>query len=110
MECASCRKKYEYKNSSIYGTVVPGFEAVRQKFEDLFDQGYDNEAQLCIYVNNKVVVDLWGYSEGFKIDGHSLNVIWSSGKSIASILMAKMVEDGNLNLDEKICTYWPEFA
>ena len=66
--------------------------------------------KFCIYVNNKVVVDLWGYSEGFKIDGHSLNVIWSSGKSIASILMAKMVEDGNLNLDEKICTYWPEFA
>ena len=31
--------------------------------------GYDNEAQLCIFVNNKIVVDLWGYSSGFKIDG-----------------------------------------
>ena len=40
----------------------------------------------------------------------SMTLIMSSGKSIASILLAKMVEIGVLNFDEKISTYWPKFA
>ena len=29
---------------------------------------------------------------------------------MASILIAKMVDEGRLDLDEKVSTYWPEFA
>jgi len=34
----------------------------------------------------------------------------SSGKSVASILLAKMAEKGVMSYDEKVSTYWPEFA
>ena len=34
----------------------------------------------------------------------------SSGKSVASILMALMVDCGFLDFDEKVTKYWPEFG
>lgn len=34
----------------------------------------------------------------------------SSGKSVASILMALMVDCGFLNFDDKVTKYWPEFG
>lgn len=34
----------------------------------------------------------------------------SSSKVVSSILMAIMVSNGHLKYDEKVSTYWPEFA
>ena len=34
----------------------------------------------------------------------------SSGKNVASILMAMMVQEGHLKYDEYVYTYWPEFV
>ena len=34
----------------------------------------------------------------------------SSGKSIASILMAIMVDQGKIDYDDPISKHWPEFA
>ena len=36
--------------------------------------------------------------------------MYSSGKSIAAIVAALMVDRGLLNYDDKIVTYWPEFG
>ena len=36
--------------------------------------------------------------------------MFSSGKSIAAIVTALMVDRGLLDYDEKVSTYWPEFA
>ena len=36
--------------------------------------------------------------------------MFSSGKSIAAIVVALMVDRGLLDYDEKVSTYWPEFA
>ena len=40
----------------------------------------------------------------------SLVNIWSSGKSIASVLMAKMHDDKRLDLSDKVTKHWPEFG
>lgn len=69
---------------------------------------------MCVYVKQEMVVDLYGKpekqwgDEGF--GPNSMVQIMSSGKSVAAILMAKMVEKGVLDYDERVCTYWPEFA
>ena len=39
-----------------------------------------------------------------------MTAIMSSGKSVAAILMAIMVDKGFLNYDEPVVTYWPEFG
>ena len=36
--------------------------------------------------------------------------MFSSVKSIAAIIVALMVDRGLLDYDEKVSTYWPEFA
>ena len=36
--------------------------------------------------------------------------MYSSGKSIAAIVVAMLVDQGLLSYDEKIVTYWPEFG
>ena len=43
-------------------------------------------------------------------DSDSLQLIFSSGKSVASILMAMMVDQGLLDYDNKVTDYWPEFG
>ena len=61
-----------------------------------------------------MVIDLYGKPEKKWGDGefgpNSMTQIMSSGKSVASILLAKMYEKGVMSYDEKVSTYWPEFA
>ena len=60
-----------------------------------------------------MVIDLYGKNEKKWGDGefgpNSMTQIMSSGKSVASILLAKMCEKG-MSYDEKVSTYWPDFA
>ena len=48
----------------IQGTCSKQYEAVRSLFEENFRKGHEVNAQLCIYVNGKVVVDLYGTAVG----------------------------------------------
>ena len=66
---------------------------------------------MCVYVGEEIVVDLWSKPAKNKSFGpDSMTQIFSSGKSVASILMAKMHEAGVLDFEEKVVTYWPEFG
>lgn len=40
----------------------------------------------------------------------TLNIVFSSGKAVESIIIAYLVSKGLLSYDEKVSTYWPEFA
>ena len=43
-------------------------------------------------------------------DQDSLTTIFSSGKSVASILLAIMAGEGRLEFTDPICKHWPEFG
>ena len=43
----------------VQGTVEPGFESVREMFARNFARGAEESAQLCVYVGEARVVDLW---------------------------------------------------
>ena len=94
-----------------HGFVAPGFENVQKMFEHNLKSGQELQAQLCVYVGGKVVVDLWGSiksDDGFT--GDSLINAFSSTKSLTAIAMAKLVEKGLLDYNAKIADYWPEFG
>ena len=40
----------------------------------------------------------------------NLKLIFSSGKSLVALVVAMLVDKGLLDYDEKVSTYWPEFA
>ncbi|MCC3779602.1 beta-lactamase family protein [Streptomyces sp. UNOB3_S3] len=90
------------------GTVAEGFEPVREAFEaTLAQERVGHSAQLAAYVHGKRVVDLWG---GPEIKGDSLTGVFSSSKGAAHLVVALLVQDGTLDLDEEVRHYWPEFG
>lgn len=89
------------------GTVSPGFEAVRNQFDAylLADPAYS--AQLSVYWHGDLVVDLVG---GPDLAADSVTGVFSVSKGISALVIAMLVRDGQLGLDEPVARYWPEFA
>ena len=101
---------------SIGGTVAVGYEGVREAFAGTFRDGLERDAQLVVYKDGAVVVDLWGSNAeattapagGY--DGDTLQIVYSSGKAVAAAVMAMAVDRGLLAYDDKVAEHWPEFA
>lgn len=92
------------------GDVKPGFESVRDLLQRSLSSAKDKNVQLCVYVGEERVVDLWASSGDTNFSADSLVNVFSSGKSIESILMATLVDQGLLDFTKPVSTYWPEFA
>ena len=48
----------------IQGSCSNGYEKVKELFEENFKAGEEENAQLCVYVDGKVVIDLYGTAVG----------------------------------------------
>ncbi|MDA3627298.1 serine hydrolase [Saccharopolyspora sp. WRP15-2] len=90
------------------GTVAEGFESVREEFAAVAAaEGADYAAQLVAHVGGQRVVDLW---VGPDFTSSSLTGVFSSTKGAAHLVVALLVQDGVLELDQKVSHYWPEFG
>lgn len=100
------------KNIEIFGEVASGFEPVKMTFEKNFTERKELGAACTIYHQRKKVVDLWGgFRKGQeKWEKDTMVLIFSATKGIASMVLAKLHSEGQLDYEEKIATYWPEFA
>jgi CubicO group peptidase (beta-lactamase class C family) len=87
------------------GSVADGFESVREEFAAAVPQ--ETAAQLVAYRHGERVVDLW---TGPDITGDSLLGAFSASKGAAHLTLALLVQDGVLDLDQRVSHYWPEFA
>lgn len=94
----------------VEGSVSPGFESVKEMFEKNFRRGAEDSAQLCVYVGEEKVVDLWCSVSEPKYTGDTLTNVFSSTKSLTAIAMASLVDKGLMNYTDKISSYWPEFG
>ncbi|MEV7036941.1 serine hydrolase domain-containing protein [Amycolatopsis sp. NPDC051061] len=92
----------------IQGTVADGFESVREEFAAVATgEGGDYAAQLVAHVDGERVVDLW---TGPEITADSLTGVFSSTKGAAHLVVALLVQEGVLDLDQRVSHYWPEFG
>jgi CubicO group peptidase (beta-lactamase class C family) len=94
----------QYKHK-IKGFVKPGFEFALQKFEELYEQGHDTRSQLCVYVGHECVINLYG-----GVSEQSKTFIYSNGKTVSAIMLARLYEQGLFQYEDPIAKYWPEFA
>ncbi len=95
----------------IEGRVAPGFESVRALYEKNMETLAERNTQLCVYVGDACVVDLWASAvEDDEFNGDALVNVFSSGKSLEAILLATLVDRGLLEYDAPIADYWPNFA
>jgi CubicO group peptidase (beta-lactamase class C family) len=96
------------------GTVDPAFEAVRTAFVDNFTTHGEVGASVCIVANGSTVVDLWG---GWRNAGRTqpwerdtLVNVFSVGKAVAALCVARLVGQGLLSYDDPVAQFWPEFG
>lgn len=98
----------------VHGRVSPGFEAVREVFAQNFARRHELGGACCVYLHGEKVVDLWGgvrnKSTGEPWLEDTMVLIWSATKGLAAMTMALAHSRGWLDYDERVSTYWPEFA
>jgi CubicO group peptidase (beta-lactamase class C family) len=69
------------------GYVKPGFEPVMDKFRSNFESGHDVNSQLCVYVGEDKVVDLWTTASP-----DHMCIGMSNSKTVSSIQLACLVD------------------
>ncbi len=98
----------------IRGRVDDGFGAVADAFRANFDEHDEVGAGFCLYVDGKPGVDITGgvadAATGRAYDDSTLQLVFSTTKGAAAICAAILFEEGRLDYDEPVSTYWPEFA
>ncbi|MFJ5926758.1 serine hydrolase domain-containing protein [Kitasatospora sp. NPDC092948] len=93
---------------AVQGTVAAGFEGVRDEFAAVLGEMHESpEAQLVVRVGGRQVVDLWA---GGGTDADTLMSVFSITKGAAHLVAALLVQDGVLDLDREVASYWPEFG
>ncbi|WP_308124233.1 serine hydrolase domain-containing protein [Mycolicibacterium xanthum] len=73
----------------------------------------DGGASVAVYHRGRLVVDLWGgvrNSEGDRWQRDTLAMCWSTTKGVTATCAHVLADRGQLDYDEPVATYWPEFA
>jgi CubicO group peptidase (beta-lactamase class C family) len=99
---------------NIHGFARAGFEAVYDAFAENFSCRGELGAACCIYHHGDRVVDLWGgmrdKATGDAWEENTMVLVFSATKGLSAMALAVAHSRGWLDYDERVCTYWPEFA
>ncbi|KAL7312064.1 hypothetical protein PS15m_007864 [Mucor circinelloides] len=97
-----------------HGFVDDDYKEVYDLFVNNIKQGHEVGASLAVYVDGKQVIGLQGgwqdVENKIEYTNNTLQMVFSSTKVLAAIVIAQLVDQGLLSYDERIATYWPEFA
>lgn len=98
----------------INGRVKPGFEIVRDALVENFSRRHELGGACCVYHRGEKVVDLWGgvrnKATGEHWEEDTMVLVYSATKGLAAMTLAVAHSRGWLDYEERVCTYWPEFA
>ncbi len=96
------------------GFVAKGFELVRDAFERNFEDDLELGAGFAAYIGEEQIVDLvGGYADRGKSKAWAHDTIcpiYSTTKPTAALVIALLVERGQLDYDAPLARYWPEFG
>jgi CubicO group peptidase (beta-lactamase class C family) len=101
-------------DASIDGWTAPGFEGVRVAFEKNFAEGLEVGAAFSAYHRGQVVADMWGgiadpqTSAPWERD--TIIGVFSTTKGATAMCAHKLAQEGKLDIDAPVASYWPEFA
>jgi len=88
--------------------------AVQELLEDLVADGTELGLQAVAYRNGAIVIDaaagIADRDSGQPVDGDTLFTVFSVSKGITATCIHLLAERGQLNYDDPIARYWPEFA
>ncbi len=92
----------------------PRYERVREAFRACFEEHGEVGAAVCVYLDGHPVVDLWGgladASTQRAWERDTPVLVFSASKGATAVVVNRLVERGELDLDAPVARYWPEFA
>jgi CubicO group peptidase (beta-lactamase class C family) len=98
----------------VQGQCDDRFAGVAREFERNFAERGEVGASVAVTVGGETVVDLWGGvadPDGGRAWGEdTLCVVMSSTKGATALAAHLLTTTGDLDLDEPVASYWPEFA
>src|SRR5438552_3561673 len=97
----------------VEGFVEQGFGRVREVFVENFERRGELGAAVSVYHHSRKVVDLWGGTKikdtGEPWTEDTLMRCASSTKGISAICANLLIQQGRLDPDATVASYWPEF-
>lgn len=99
---------------TVSGHHDPRFARLRELLAENIDSGEELGAAIAVDIDGETVVDLWGgYADEARTrdwDSDTIVNVWSTTKEITALAMLTLVDQGLLDVNEPVATYWPEFA
>jgi CubicO group peptidase (beta-lactamase class C family) len=99
---------------NVEGSVSRGFAAVRETFAENFTRRHELGGACCAYHRGEKIVDLWGgirnKETGEPWERDTMVIVHSATKGLSAMTLAIAHSRGWLDYEERVCTYWPEFA
>ena len=96
------------------GALDEQFAGVAEAFARNFEEGAELGGCFAVAIEGDLVVDIrGGHADRAKETpwaDDTLACVYSTGKSIVALLIARAVSDGLLDYEAPVATYWPEFA
>ncbi|KAJ6098823.1 hypothetical protein N7467_000358 [Penicillium canescens] len=100
--------------ADTHGSCDPAFNRIRDLLQERLTSGDELGASLCVNIDGKNVLDIWGgYADAAKTrpwEEDTLTVVWSCSKIVSALAALTLVDRGQLDVEERVSTYWPEFA
>jgi len=98
----------------IHGLCPDRFAAVREVFTQNFASGQEVGARFALADRGEIIIDLYaGHADRARtrpFDERTLTPIFSTTKLLASLMMARLVDQGLLAYDQTVASIWPAFA
>lgn len=102
--------------TSVTGVITGRYDDEFTEVADVFRGQVartDGGASVAVYHRGRLVVDLWGgcrNTEGDPWQRDTLAMCFSTTKGVAATCAHVLADRGQLDYDERVATYWPEFA
>lgn len=87
--------------------VSERFAPVSELFDQMLSEDSRYSAQLAVYVNGVKEIDVVG---GPDSSSDSLTGVFSVSKGVSALAFSLLVQEGLIDLEATVASYWPEFA
>ena len=98
----------------IFGYCDPRFEQVADVLRHSLESKFEVGASFAVEIEGEIVMDLWGGHKDAERtmpwQQDTIVNVFSVTKGVTAICAAKLIEQGRLDLHQKVSHYWPEYG
>jgi len=97
-----------------FGYCDPRFEQVADVLRHSLESKFEVGASFAVEIEGEMVMDLWGGHKDAERtmpwQQDTIVNVFSVTKGVTAICAAKLIEQGHLDLHQKVSHYWPEYG